>query len=640
MKKKNVVIEDNHNYDNEGNILPAFPVSESTKKDKAKTSVGFTALSVILLLLAFLPIIAGTAVLGVYCYQLVPYYTFWPFVGMILCGILGLAFYIGCLIVTRKKSKHSIRSQTAKMVVTFVCLTSVFAALVTYVFPDVIAFATQNTLFTEDLLYNAEGQADTNAKLERDFIRYNILAGNFGHDLSYHDMSQLGSTGEVGDYEVAEIQTQYDKYMSMESSNSGDIARTVELMKKGNNLKYEMYEFIYNNFILTDYSYAFMSGTENIAKRRAATLAMVDYIYSHGKYEQQIKDGFSDPEIQELFNKNYDSFNQDGYLTFDDSPLLYAQVQGRMTIPIVLRLILNEPWKYSQPGLNMDDYGTKYNYITGADEVYYYPEYYEDSTFLLSIYDPDCWEAYENILALYPSMGYDHESTDRKLYEGCARVEDGTAKVGDPMNFAYYMNPDDISDKYNGWIIYEDGQVKRPQSWLVLDMLGDPMPLASLDLSSGIAASILPLISSYLPEVIDGVGELLTDDLTPLLNYVTAGASLSIALYLDDDGMMQITLFSANVPNAMLGYMQASWVQQDSLLFAVVTVIGSRNWLSIFGAIGAVLVIAAGVLRECGQKTRERTEKSRDRILRENAANAAGIDAADIPPVEGIAPIE
>ena len=70
----------------------------------------------------------------------------------------------------------------------------------------------------------------------------------------------------------------------------------------------------------------------------------------------------------------------------------------------------------------------------------------------------------------------------------------------------------------------------------------------------------------------------------------------------------------------MLGYMQATWVSQDNLLLAVYNVVSVRNWFALFGAIGVVLVIAAGVLRDCGKKVRERGYISIDRLNRAKAA--------------------
>ena len=97
--------DDMLNRDKDGNVIPAFPVSKRTKRDQSKTSVLFSVAAILLHVLAYLPIVIVSVVLGVKCYNLMPYYSFWPFVGVILAGILGLVFMTVALVVNRKKSK-------------------------------------------------------------------------------------------------------------------------------------------------------------------------------------------------------------------------------------------------------------------------------------------------------------------------------------------------------------------------------------------------------------------------------------------------------------------------------------------------------------------------------------------------------
>lgn len=613
MSKKNKKVDetpvDMISYDNQGDTIAPFPAPDKAKKDKAKTSVGFTIIAAILYLLAFLPIVGASLGLAVKTYTLVPYYGIWPFIGTVLVGLGAIIFYVVLLCVCRKNTKSSVRTQTVKVLIAFVCLSTVFGVLVTYVFPDVIAFATQNTLYVEDLVYNGESQAETNAKLERDFIRYEILNGNLGHEFSYYDMSaNVKSGGAITDYEVPEIQEAYDKYMTMGATR---VKAAIKKMRS-DTYKSELYDCIYNNYVLPDFDYAFNYSIEDdevvVVERQSFTLACVDYIYKNSDYEKYIVEGFNNPEIKRLFDRNYESMNQDGYLTFDDPLLLYAQLDGRMTIPIVLRLILDEPWNYTQP--TYDDSGNKI--------------YNDDGNYLYEIYDPVCRDKFDAL-----GCSYDYETRDDINNEGqkITRYDDEKNVI----KWGYYVNPGDANDKYNGWIVYEDGTVLRPMYWLVLDMLGDPMALVSLDLS-GTVGAIVSTVLGIVPDLVDGIGTLLTDNLMDVIEYAAGGASLGIAIYVDDTGTLQISLQPANIKEGMLGYMQATWVQSDNLLFTVINVIGTRNWLVIFGSIGSLLIIAAGVLRECGKKTRERTEIARDRILRDKAAKEAGIEPGDIAP--------
>ena len=600
--------DDMLNRDKDGNVIPAFPVSKRTKRDQSKTSVLFSVAAILLHVLAYLPIVIVSVVLGVKCYNLMPYYSFWPFVGVILAGILGLVFMTVALVVNRKKSKGSILTKTGKVLIAFVCLSTGFGLILTYVFPDVIAFATQSTLYCEDLYYNGEKQAEKNAALERDLIMYNLLNGNLNNygadgkiaengDFSYKTLiAHTEDNGKIIKYKNSFINERVNSYeKTYEKTGINGIQVEVDALKS-NARKYELYEFIYNQYVLNDYDFCFY----NNVTRRAVALSILDYIYTYYDYEGMLKEGFNNPRFKALFQQNYDSFNQDGYLTYDDPLLLYAQMSGRMTVPIVLRLILNQGWSYTQSSYN------------GAGGL----TYTEDGNCLYQLYDPELVEKFK-------ANGGKFE------YTGTITDQDGNS-----IEVKYGFNED-------GWQMYENGVTKRPLSWLVLDMLGDPMALTTLDIANLLGNQIYGIVQNVLnafPTLIDGLGGLMQEDLIEVVKAAAGGAQLSIGLCIDDNGLIAINLFPMNAPYGMLGYMQATWVDSDNLLMAVINVVSLRNWMAIFGAIGAVLIIAAGVCRDMGEKTRKRTEDSRDRILRAKAAeeNGVGVGKPDEqePPLE------
>lgn len=600
--------DDMLNRDKDGNVIPAFPVSKRTKRDQSKTSVLFSVAAILLHVLAYLPIVIVSVVLGVKCYNLMPYYSFWPFVGVILAGILGLVFMTVALVVNRKKSKGSIRTKTVKVLIAFVCLSTGFGLILTYVFPDVIAFATQSTLYCEDLYYNGEKQAEKNAALERDLIMYNLLNGNLNNygadgkiaengDFSYKTLvAHTEDNGKIIKYKNSFINERVKSYeKTYEKTGINGIQVEVDALKS-NARKYELYEFIYNQYVLNDYDFCFY----NNVTRRAVALSILDYIYTYYDYEGMLKEGFNNPRFKALFQQNYDSFNQDGYLTYDDPLLLYAQMSGRMTVPIVLRLILNQGWSYTQSSYN------------GAGGL----TYTEDGNCLYQLYDPELVEKFK-------ANGGKFE------YTGTITDQDGNS-----IEVKYGFNED-------GWQMYENGVTKRPLSWLVLDMLGDPMALTTLDIANLLGNQIYGIVQNVLnafPTLIDGLGGLMQEDLIEVVKAAAGGAQLSIGPCIDDNGLIAINLFPMNAPYGMLGYMQATWVDSDNLLMAVINVVSLRNWMAIFGAIGAVLIIAAGVCRDMGEKTRKRTEDSRDRILRAKAAeeNGVGVGKPDEqePPLE------
>lgn len=586
----------------------AFPISKRTKGDQSKTSVLYSVSSVVLYVLAYLPILIVSLVLAIKCYKLAPYYSFWPFVGVIIAGLFGLIFMTITLVVARKNTKRSIRSQTVRTLIAFVCLTCVFGLILTYVFPDVIAKATQNTLYCEDLYYNGASQAEHNAKLEREFFMYNVLNGNLNEFVANESTGALEIT-EHGDFTYSnlvkhpkgakkgfqneDIKTFVEVWEAYKTPENLDAA--IAMIKENEPRRAELYEFIYKYYVLNDYDYSF----KNDITRRAVGLAVTDYIYKYfntakGGYEGLLEDGFNNPRVKKLFIDNYNSFNQDGYLAFDDPLLLYAQVGGtytsRMTIPVVLRLILNKGWTYTQPGV-------------GEDGKYYYGE---DGNFLYQLYDKELVDAF---VAAGGEFTYEGKMIDQNSNE---------------VTVKYGFNDD-------GWMMFENGYTRRPINWLVLDMLGDPMQIANLNNST---VDLVLTVLNKVEGLLDSAGGLIQDDLADVIKAATNGSSLSIGLCVNDNNALEVNLYSMNAPYGMLGYMQATWVDSDHLLMAVINVVSLRNWFCVLGAVGVLMIIAAGVCRDMGAKTRKRTEDSRDRIILSQAIGegtdeAVGDDVTD-----------
>lgn len=457
------------------------------------------------------------------------------------------------------------------------------------------------------MYYNGEKQAETNAALERDLIMYNVLNGNLNNydadgkiaengDFSYKTLvAHNENNGVITNYKNDFIQQRTKYYKDTYGKNVDGIQAEVDALKS-NERKYELYQFIYNQYVLNDYDFCFNNNVE----RRAIALSILEYIYTYYDYEGMLKEGFKNERFKALFQQNYDSFNQDGYLTFDDPLLLYAQMSGRMTVPVVLRLILNQGWSYTQ---------SSYNGAGG-------PTYTEDGNCLYQLYDPQLVEQFK---------------ADGGKFEYTGTIVD---QNGNSVEVKYGFNDD-------GWQMYENGVTKRPLSWLVLDMLGDPMALTTLDVANLLGSQIYGIVQRVLeqfPTLIDSLGGLMQEDLIEVVKAAAGGAQLSLGLCIDDDGLIAINLFPMNAPYGMLGYMQATWVDSDNLLMAVINVVGLRNWMAIFGAIGAVLIVAAGVCRDMGEKTRKRTEDSRDRILRAKAAEENGIGVGKPDGGEAVAP--
>lgn len=616
MKKFKPVEEDYIVKDEAGNPVPPYEINEESEKKKAvKTSSGYTVFAAILYVLTFVPIAAVTLVLALKTRELMPYYGIWPFIGTIVVGVLALIFYLCVLLIARSHSKKSVMTQTAKLAVAYTVLTTVFSLAITYAFPDAISYATQNTIHGEDVLYNGEKMVEQNAKLERDYIMYNILNGNLGGEYSYHDLSahEEDSYGAIVGYKVPEIEASIEKYSALSIAK---LNATINTLKTTDPRKYEMYEIVYKQYVLNDFDYAFLgdfseAGNIDVRERQALALAIVDYEYKHSRYLEIVERGFTnnakdpDPELNAIFNRNYNNFNNDGYLTFDDEHLLLAQIEGRMTIPVVVHLILDDIYQYTQP--SWDD----------SDNIIYQ----EENNFLYELYDPETFEKTVGPLAI--AAGYDlDDPEDRKEF---LKDEDHTVFTEQDEEGNYFLYSEE------GWRVFPNGKVHRPIKWVVLDMLGEGMALTTIDLASSDIGAIVATVLAAMPDIVDAVGGLLTEDLAKVLNAATHGASLGIGLCLNDEGGLEINIVSNNVKYGMLGYMQATWVSQDNLLMAVYNVVSVRNWFAIFGALGVLLVVAAGVLRDCAKKVRQDGYKAIDRLNRKKAGKHKGEELEEEP---------
>lgn len=310
--------------------------ADSKKKFNGKIA-GLTVLEVLFYLFSLPIIVVLSVVFGVRAYELVPYYSFWPFVGVILAGVLCLIFIIVVMCISlRKKSKRTILMQTVSIIVAVIFLTSFIAVALDVVLPDVLAQLTSSTLFYEDLNNQslASEQAEFNASLDRKFIMLNLLNGNYDPQYEYETLKadsditsrrrQIGS--ELGRLDSTE---QYEQiYLSDE-------------------LYAELFQFIYDEYIMTDIDYALLEPNKPFGNttRIAMGHAIAEVIYP--EFRQLAEEGMSNERIAYLYQNNYASLKNDGYLTYDDSMILFA-TSGRMTVPVVIRLLLDRGYTYTE----------------------------------------------------------------------------------------------------------------------------------------------------------------------------------------------------------------------------------------------------------------------------------------------------
>lgn len=601
-------------------------MTNDIKKAVNRKVAGLTLLEVFLYLVGMPLLVVLTAVFAVQFYQMVPYYTFWPFVGVILAGVLCLVFFIVLICVTRKKSRKTIRRQTIALVVTVLCLTFLVGALVDVVLPDILSSLTSGTLKVEDLENNYEEQSEVNAKLVRRFIMSNVANGNYSAEYAYDTMkSQLETFGSDMFKYNSYYLTELEQIISL-----GDAAAQKErynaLLEGLPELQREYFEFVYTSWVMRDPDYmlnAPSSGSHigNI-DRLAFGLAVSKSTLS--EYTKLAQEGMSNKRISYLFNKNYASMHNDGYVTYDDSLILYAQSTGRMTVPVVLRLILDQSSDFSEDSRATVDENNNLIYPTYEATV-------EGQTVeaITSIY----YELYKSdeVIKMFNKYSY------------------ALIKVNNYEN-TYYVNPDSYEDNdvfgilagavirpcYNENDELIGGYVSQPMKWGILDMDGKAMAVTSVDVSNalgGILNTVIPLLTEVGAEI-DGesisIVEGLLDGLGKVLYDATGGRPLSLGLCMNDEGMLEINIFPMSVTYGVLGYQDMTWLQSNNLLCAVISVMSLRNWLYIVGAIALVTVFAASCCREFKLRIKKDAEEASAAL--EPAAETAGADSVASAP--------
>ena len=634
------------------------------KKPISGKIAGLTVLEVLFYILSLPIIVILAAVFGVKTYQMVPYYSFWPFVGVILAGVLCLVFVIVVMCISlRKKSKRSILMQTVSIIVAAVMLTSFIAVMLDVILPDVLAQLTSSTLFYEDLSNAklAEEQAEFNTQLEHKFIMLNLLNGNYDPDIYYDDLKNDREVIRAAQGEIANAVYHY--------ASSGDYEGYEEYFFDDDALYEELFDFIYDNYIMTDPDYALniitgsgwksedsilYEGLGSVA-RLSITHAIAQAIYP--TFEKLAEEGMNNERISELFLNNYASLKNDGYLTYDDSMILYA-TSGRMTVPVVIRLLLDQGYTYTED---------QQAYIDENDEVVE-PE----GTFYLELYEPEEVDA----VIKAGAVDWNKDHTKGVLSEEVPGVNYGVGAVIIP-------NLDE-----NGNIV-SGGYIRAPRKWSILDMDGKNMDVAAIsdvvvdltdvigglisggeegedsDSMGSLVEALKPLMGAQtlgsllqnlsplvnllakvsVPELVDSVLQAVTD----VIMAATGGAGLYLNLCVNDDGDLEIAISPTNVEVGMHGYQYMTWMESDSLLFAVMSVMSLREWLYIFGALSVLMAFAAGMCREIKERVRKDIEDNKKKEEAEAAegeaqsadeqaddaeANAEELPAAEETPAE------
>ena len=207
-------------------------------------------LKTLLYIIGFPALVALVALNSLTVYEEGGTYGFWPFVGLILAGVIAIVYTI-IFIVTGKNSKknrgnyNKVKKSVATLVVMSFVLTSGIWLVVDIVLPGILETATQGTRKFEQLHEDYNAQAELHGNLLDSFIEMNVRNGNL-------------------------------------STDEHSLEEWVEL-------------------------------------------------------------GYTSPEVQTLLKKNFTAMDANGYKTFTtNGPWLNMANDGRLTIPVLVHLLLNE----------------------------------------------------------------------------------------------------------------------------------------------------------------------------------------------------------------------------------------------------------------------------------------------------------
>lgn len=548
-------------------------------KNKNVTPKGgaiFKILEAIIGIIAFVAIVGPIAISSFAIASEAVSYSFWPFIGVILAGVLALVVVIITIVGSRKSNHKTVRTRTIIVCVLTFCLTCGLAVVFDIALPDVLAKLASNTIRYEEVQADPMTQAQANGNLVREYVRYNMLNGNYYEKdsepapyeysaivekLSNMADDEKGSIGYYkalaqegeADSETTPIGYKIDKiiqgYKDAEAAGKEGIMSSFSIFTGDRSYDYELYQFVYNWYVMQDYKFSLSvtdAGGEIVPQiRQAVAVAITEELKD--KHAELCAQGIEgNKKMKALFTDNFAQFDREKYVLLDANTMISYATSGRMTVPVIVRLLLNE------------------SYVPG-------------------LYKFQIWDA------------------DAGEYKSVA------------------MN----------WTVLDMNGVTEPIT----------IEVGSLsDLVAGLGfAGLEPQLLDILAGQADNLNELLNVQLKWLVGTLTGTAddmktagTLTVVPEYTDDGNLTIVVMSENVERGNLGYMQMGWNNSAGALFAVVSVCASRYFLFVFGAIAVALVYAAGL---CGEYA-ARAKAKKGEAAEEDKAEDEGIDLTEEAPVE------
>ena len=159
--------ENNMNINMSADLNEEILIGNPKKKNGGKIAQQiFSIVGIIFLTLPFVIMFIYALALGGKAAKLMPYYSFWPFLGALFLIIPAIPYAIAVPLIFRKKSKSSQIVKSIKVSVAYFGIILCLILAFDYILPNLISKATQNTLYMEDVYYNTDKQIDDLVKLD------------------------------------------------------------------------------------------------------------------------------------------------------------------------------------------------------------------------------------------------------------------------------------------------------------------------------------------------------------------------------------------------------------------------------------------------------------------------------------------
>ena len=488
------------------------------------------------------------------------FYTFWPYVAAIVVVVLGLIFggVAFWLYTDKQKAKRTIMQRTAILLVVCIVLTAGIALIFDIGLPDILAKTTFGTLYVEDMFNRGVEESRIIEDYIHLFIGLNLLNGNYDGELAYENVkadeatkSATNAIAKDEDLLAYASEKGVKAFDVFEEYWFGEYNNTVSKSERYTELDRELYDFIYEHYVLMDYDYALKANVS----RKAYCLALVD-VYSD-TYAQLCKEGFKtnsfgalgctgNEKLTQIFGQNYATQDMDGYMPITEDIGIALATNNRMTTPSVIRMFLNDSYNYTQP-----IYGEDGKTIVGYDGFMSYQ------------YLPEIAGQYKG--------EFDENGKGKEIF---------------------------LADDGNYYYAYETGHVDTAYTWCLLDLLGEPMPLAEINLAEMLnMPEVTDLLNTILSTQSGNIEDLLVEGLTNgVVATVADGQKLYVNIYVTDEGAIAATLYPLGMKYGYIGYQYMSWLEMGNLLLGTCGVVSLRNYLYIFAAVMMVMVLAIGFI--------------------------------------------